>query len=245
MQIINLLIVSVCLVSPALSANIYSPFCPLGCPEMRAGNNLVFTHIYALSNNPTTKFADWAAYEVDVVNFGPSPGRSWGSNPVIPEEDVLEKGDYSGAFKSIGVDRGHMAPLAAFAGSKYWYETNYMSNIVPQTSALNQGAWEELEQAIRDGVSYGEPLFVINGSLYENPMADMPKANEDHEIPSAFYKIVYDVKGNAAAFIMEQDTPRSASYCSKQVSLDELKTRVGYKLPPVSLRGGMQKRVGC
>ncbi|MGF1708905.1 DNA/RNA non-specific endonuclease [Enterovibrio baiacu] len=240
-----LLIASVFIATPALSANIYSPFCPLGCPAAKADNNLVFTHIYALSNNPTTKFADWAAYEVDVVNFGPGPGRNWGNNPVLPEEDVLEKGDYSGAFKAIGADRGHMAPLAAFAGSKYWYETNYISNIVPQSSALNQGAWEELEQAIRDGVSYGESLFVINGSLYEKPMEDMPKANEEHEIPSAFYKLVYDEKGNAAAFIMEQDTPRSASYCSKQVSLEDLKSRVGYQLPPVSLSGGMQKRVGC
>ncbi|MFL7010960.1 DNA/RNA non-specific endonuclease [Enterovibrio norvegicus] len=231
--------------SPAISANIYSPFCPLGCPESKADNNLVFTHIYALSNNPTTKFADWVAYEVDVVNFGPGPGRNWANNPVLPEEDVLEKGDYSGAYNTIGADRGHMAPLAAFAGSQYWYETNYISNIVPQASALNQGAWEELEQAIRDGVSYGDSLFVINGSLYEKPMADMPKSNEDHEIPSAFYKLVYDEKGHAAAFIMEQDTPRTTPYCSKQVSLDELKSRVSYLLPDVSLSGGLQKRLGC
>ncbi|OEE65838.1 DNA/RNA endonuclease [Enterovibrio norvegicus FF-33] len=245
MNLPHLLSIPALFLSLSASANIYSPFCPLGCPEVRDGNNLVFTHIYALSQNPTTKFADWAAYEVDVVNFGPGPGRNWGNNPVLPEEDVLEKGDYSGAFKAIGADRGHMAPLAAFAGSKYWYETNYISNIVPQSSALNQGSWEDLEQAIRDGVSYGESLFVINGSLYEKPMDDMPKANEDHEIPSAFYKVVYDERGNAAAFIMEQDTKRTTRYCDKQVSLQELKTRVGYSLPEIALSSAMKKRIGC
>jgi len=56
---------------------IYSAHCPVGCPENPAGNNLVFGHLYALSNNGNSKMADWVAYEVDVANFGESPGRDW------------------------------------------------------------------------------------------------------------------------------------------------------------------------
>ena len=62
---------------------------------------------------------------------------------------------------------------------------------------------------------------------------------------TSFYQIVYDVKGNAVAFIVVQDTPRSASYCSMQVSLEALKSRVGNVLPSVSLTQRIQKRVRC
>jgi endonuclease G len=48
-------------------------YCPIGCPSFDINNNdVAFNHTYALSNNPTTKFADWVAYEVNVLNFGVS-----------------------------------------------------------------------------------------------------------------------------------------------------------------------------
>lgn len=56
--------------SATASADILSVHCPLGCPLNPEGNDLVFGHVYALSNNGDTKFADWVAYEVDVTNFG-------------------------------------------------------------------------------------------------------------------------------------------------------------------------------
>lgn len=200
------------IVSSSASANIISPFCPLGCPDVRDGNNLVFTHIYALSNNPTTKFADWTAYEVNVLNFGPGPSRDWKNNPLIPERHRLEKNDYTGANDENDMERGHMTPLAAFAGSDYWWETNYLSNIVPQHERLNGGAWEDLEKAVRDSVKYKESVYVVTGTLYEKKMKPMPKSNESHQVPSG-----YDVKGNGVAFVMEQDIKKGVKYCDTQV----------------------------
>ena len=60
-------------------------------------NKLIFAHLYALSNNPSTKLADWVAYEVDVGNFGPSPGRIWIADPLLNEDETLEEKDYLGA----------------------------------------------------------------------------------------------------------------------------------------------------
>ena len=115
---------------------------------------------------PETKFSNWVAYEVNPQNFGVSPGRNWDNNDAFPETVVLEEKDYSGAWSALGVDKGHMAPLAAFAGNPYWYETNYISNITPQKSELNQGPWERLEAAIRQGAAYDAPFFVVTGSLF-------------------------------------------------------------------------------
>ncbi|MEI8611597.1 DNA/RNA non-specific endonuclease [Enterovibrio sp. Hal110] len=245
MNLSHLFSIPALFLSLSTSANIYSPFCPLGCPEVREGNNLVFTHIYALSNNPETKFADWTAYEVNVLNFGPGPGRDWMENKLIPDEDKLEEKDYVGAYGALGMERGHMTPLAAFAGSDYWWETNYISNIVPQHKVLKGGAWEDLEEAIRHSVEYKKPVYVVTGSLYEKPMTDMPKADEDHQIPSGFYKLVYDTDGNGAAFVMDQDIVKGIKYCETAVSVATLNERVGYQLPAVKESTAMKSRVGC
>ena len=50
-------------------ADILSVHCPLGCPSNPIGNDLIFGHVYALSNDPDTKFADWAAFLLDKEFF--------------------------------------------------------------------------------------------------------------------------------------------------------------------------------
>lgn len=244
MSLCALLILS----SPVVYAadTIYSAHCPVGCPENPAGNHLVFGHLYALSNNGNTKMADWVAYEVDVANFGESPGRDWASDPFLSPDVTLEENDYKDASKEpLDADRGHQAPLASFAGSRYWYELNYLSNITPQDKDLNQGAWKNLEDAERDAVSYRNTLFVLTGPLYEKPMPKMPGADEPHLVPSAYYKIVYDKAGNAAAFYMEQSTPRQTNYCSKAVQITELQSKLKYKLPMFKPSTAILTRLGC
>ena len=124
------------MLSPSANADILSLHCPVGCPSNPTENDLVFSHLYALSNNPETKFADWVSYEVDVLNFGDTPGRKWKAAPLLEKNKTLEPSDYK-KVSDISSDRGHQAPLA---GSRYWCELNYLSNITPQNKYLNQGA---------------------------------------------------------------------------------------------------------
>lgn len=225
---------------------IYSVHCPLGCPQNPAENRLVFGHLYALSNNSNSKMADWVAYEVDVANFGESPGRNWASDPLLSSDTTFEKPDYEDASKEpLDADRGHQAPLASFAGSRYWYELNYLSNITPQEKDLNQGPWKNLEDAERDAVSFRNSLFVLTGPLFERQMPKMPGADEPHIVPSAYYKIVYDKAGNAAAFYMEQSTQRQTNFCTKTIQLDALQSKLKYTLPALKPNSVVLKRLGC
>lgn len=225
---------------------IYSVHCPLGCPQSPAENRLVFGHLYALSNNSNSKMADWVAYEVDVANFGESPGRGWASDPMLSPDTTLEELDYKDASKEpLDADRGHQAPLASFAGSRYWYELNYLSNITPQDKDLNQGPWKNLEDAERDAVSFRNSLYVLTGPLFEEQMPKMPGADEPHIVPSAYYKIVYDKAGNAAAFYMEQSTPRQTNFCTKTIQLDVLQSKLKYALPKLKSNSAVLKRLGC
>ncbi len=221
-------------------------YCPLGCPASPPQNVLVFHHLYALSNNSKTKFADWVAYEVDVANFGESPGRDWSSDPLLSPADTLEEADYKDASKMpLDADRGHQAPLASFAGSRYWYELNYLSNITPQDKDLNQGAWKALEDAERAAVSYRNPLFVITGPLYHQPQPPLPFADEPHQVPAAYYKLIYDQSGTAVAFYMPQTTARQTDFCSTSLPLSELQQKLSYTLPRLTAGPALFRRLGC
>jgi endonuclease G len=227
-------------------AEIRSVHCPIGCPSLEIINSdVVFNHTYALSNNAETKFADWVAYEVDVLNFGDSPGRNWGNDPLVDDNESLEEPDYKGAFKQLKTDRGHQAPLASFAGHQNWSELNYLSNITPQKSALNQGSWVQLESAIRGAVSFRNSLFVITGTLYSKDEKPLPQADETHKIPSAYYKVVYDIQGNSASFMFDQDLPRSAKYCEQIISNKDLYAKISYSMPNFSDANEILKRLGC
>lgn len=233
------------LFSTSIFADILSVHCPLGCPESPSKNDLIFAHVYALSNNPATKFADWVAYEVNPTNFGPSTGRIWKADPLLNDNETLEAKDYKGANSSIlEADRGHQAPLASFTGSQYWYEVNYLSNITPQDKDLNQGPWKILEDAVRDATSYNNPLFVITGPLFNIEMADLPKADEPHVIPSGYFKIIYD-KSGATAFLMQQNSNRKDDYCMKTLPLSDLKKLVTFQLPDFKNSKEIYKRLGC
>ena len=242
----KIMLFSLIVYSAIANAEIRSVHCPLGCPSLDIkDNDVVFNHTYALSNNPETKFADWVAYEVNVLNFGDSPGRKWGNDPLIDDDESLEGSDYKGAFKQLKTDRGHQAPLASFAGHKHWAELNYLSNITPQKSALNQDSWVDLEGATRNAVSFRKSLYVITGTLYFENEEPLPHADESHRIPSAYFKIIYDLKGNAASFLFDQDLPRNTNHCDQQISNKELKLQIPYTLPSFTDSTKILKRLGC
>ncbi len=236
------------LISGFLNASEFrTPNCPIGCPSLEIeGNIVIFERLYSLSQNKKTQFADWVAYEVDVLNFGTSTNRTWKNNPLLDDTERLEKGDYSEASNKLDVDRGHQAPLASFVGNRYWPTLNYLSNITPQAKALNQGAWKNLEEAVRDAVGFRENLYVITGTLYRNEMSALPKADEPHDIPSGYYKIVYDEKGQSVSFLMSQKTSRDTHYCTTTKTLSELRKIVPYSLPNGLVESKeILKRLGC
>ena len=246
MKIQRLLFVLFALLPLPANAEILSVHCPLGCPGNPNGNDLVFSHVYALSNNPETKFADWVAYEVDVVNFGNSPGRNWKADPLLDEGATLEPADYQGANSSdLKADRGHQAPLASFAGSRYWAELNYLSNITPQHKNLNQRAWKELEDAVRSAVSFRDSLFVITGPLYEGGVLQLPNADESHQVPTAYFKTIYNQKGESASFVMKQSISKDAEYCETKTSLAAIRPKVTFGIPGLAESSALSMRLGC
>lgn len=203
---------------------------PLGTS---ASNDMIIRDIYALSANDTTKFADWVAYRLTPQEVWGSLDleRRWRSDPWLADAETLETGaedDYEGAFQDRDYDRGHLAPLATFAGSVYASQTNYLSNIVPQKKGLNRGPWRILEEKVREQVEKGRVIWVMTGPLYERDMPPLPNADEPHKVPSGYWKIILrqdPQQLRVAAFILDQDTSGNADLVEHVVSVDEVERR--------------------
>jgi len=210
---------------------IVSQHCIGSCPDGAESNQIIKREIYTLSNNAETKFADWVCYKVTPQTIGKSKKRRWKADPALQEPQTLEPGDYKAAHKTIKTDRGHQAPLASFAGTPYWKQTNYLSNITPQKSALNQGAWVRLESKVRKlAKKYGE-VWVMTGPLYTKEMPKLPGADEPHTVPSGYWKIVI-VKTSSketpyqhASFIFPQTAGRKDNICEYKRKITDIESK--------------------
>lgn len=202
---------------------------PAGTPLT---NDLIIRDDYALSSNDSTKFADWTAYRADTNKFvGSSKSRNWKSDPWLDPDETLETSDYKGAFDILNTDRGHQVPLASVKGSVNWYEVNYLSNITPQKSILNQGPWKILEELERK-TAYHYNLIVYTGTLYNLPADPLPNADEKHKVPSGYWKILFvweknEKKFKYAAFIFNQDVKKDMSVWDGVVNIDEIELYSG------------------
>jgi endonuclease G len=248
---------------PKLDPITVPPLCLAGCPlGAPAANRLVTGETLIFSNNGRTKFADWTAYIVTARHFGPSRVRNWHADPRLPENETLEPEDYEGAYAALGVDRGHLAPLASFSGAGDWRSLNYLSNVTPQMSALNRGPWAGLEKAVRQLAvsSEASDVYVLTGPLYERTMPVLPKTDEPHSVPSGYWKVVAIVGADgveAAAFVMDQGLPREADFCRPDLrtALGDMEHRIGLRLFPelsaaaredlAARSGTMVQRLGC
>ncbi|GAB2195866.1 DNA/RNA non-specific endonuclease [Sessilibacter sp. MAH4] len=232
-----LLVLSFFLASTEVFA-VNSQHCPGSCPSGTPSSNfVVFRDPYTLSNNATTKFADWVAYRITPSTIQGGRSRNFRADPILFPSRTLEPNDYDGAAVQIGTDRGHQAPLASLGAFSNFEVLNYLSNVTPQAAGLNQGPWNILEDRVRRLVQTGgfSEVFVLTGPLYEFFFASLPNADESHRIPSGYWKVLYtNVNGNiqTAAFIMEQTTPRSANFCFQQVTIDEVEFRSRLNLFP-------------
>jgi endonuclease G len=197
--------------------------CPLGAPET---NDTVVREIYTISTNDLTKMADWVAYRITPETIGTSEGRNWSPDSNLAVDETLREEDYDHAPGSLHIDRGHQAPLAAFSGTNTAQDTNVLSNITPQASALNQGPWQRLEGRERELTRrLNGTVYVYTGPLFERMMRPMPNAPEFHRVPSSYWKVIVTPDRRLSVFLMDQNTPRRANFCDSRVPLAEVQLR--------------------
>jgi len=112
-----------------------------------------------------------------------------------------------------GYDRGHMAPnwgVSICYGRQAQVESFLLTNVIPQSPALNRGLWETLEKIISNDYAerFGQ-VWVICGPIFGSNLGTLKDGKV--LIPDRCYKIVLRVDQNGSphvlAFEMPQDLP--------------------------------------
>ena len=161
---------------------------------------LTKTHL-EIRYSPDWEMPFWVGYRLDVEQLKGQTNRR-GDFRIDPDLDAgpQAKGeDYRGS----GFDRGHMAPPSDFRADRLSNsETFLMTNIAPQTPALNRTAWRRIEQEIRHIVTLATDVWVCTGNIVRAQEADSGVRKigeaEDVHVPAYCWKAVLVTEKNWA-----------------------------------------------
>ena len=248
MKTIPTLWVSVLLIcaNAALAQSVHISHCLRACPQVSdARNEVVVRHLYAASIMQNSGLAEWVAYRVVPGSVGVASllVRWWqqdellqtpnglvdsdsGVDFVQPDLSNAQDRDYRlNEIRLTSEDRGRLAPMTSFAGTPYWDELNYLSNMAPIPQGLRVGSWSRLDQALNELVASTGSLYVVSGPLYAGT-----GLRSDLE-PSHFYKLITDGE-RIAAFRFPVGAAAHADYCAYRSSLEQIESESGFALLP-------------
>jgi len=155
---------------------------------------VLVTEYFVTCHQDEYRIPEWVAYRLTADDMTGEAERSddFRADPDLPEGDRAELADYAGS----GYDRGHMAPAAAFKRSDAaMSQTFVLSNMAPQTPALNRQMWRLLEEDVRGLASQAANTWVFTGSLFvdENGAMIEPTTFVGENrvaVPTHFYKVI-------------------------------------------------------
>ena len=144
---------------------------------------------FKVSFNPVTHIPNWVAWTITADRLN-NPVVSRNSASFTPDRRVsgcAVPADY----RRSGYDRGHMAPAADMKWDEQAMKDCFLfTNIAPQATSLNTGAWNKLEQACRNQASVDSlgTVVVICGPVmtsgYTSTIGDTEVV-----VPPAFFKV--------------------------------------------------------
>ena len=180
----------------------------------------------------TLKHPVWCAYHVlrDATHENADrPGFTKDKSvPLAPAPD---------AYTKSGYDRGHMVPNYAIVtryGLDAQKKTFRMSNIAPQSPALNRGVWRDVEHRIADlwTARYGE-IWVIVGCI--SPNRGETLSGSDVDVPESYYQVIIAQEGmdvRVLALLFDQTVDWKAWAARHIVTIDELEQKTGLDFLP-------------
>lgn len=135
-------------------------------------------------------------------------------------------------YNHSGYDRGHMAPnhaIAVMCDDEAQKETFLLSNITPQSKALNQRWWERLERVELSYFTHTfKEVWVIDGPVFGDHPVTLP--NGPVQVPDACYKIFIARKADqlhVLAFLADQGVKGDEPLSQYRVSINDIESRVG------------------
>lgn len=185
---------------------------------------------YTLSYNDHHEVANWIAYALRPEHLKDCVGRA---NNFYPDPNLRAGSATREDYFRSGFDRGHLAP----AGDMKWdrqvmKESFYLSNITPQTPAMNRGKWVKLETLVRAWAKSAQETIIVTGPVLKNDLRQIGPSRVS--VPEYHYKAVMVTRGNkreAIAFLMPQQ-PTFSDLKAYSISVRELEELTGFDFFP-------------
>lgn len=155
---------------------------------------------FTLDFNPSLHIPNWVAWELtrEETEGGESRSNFQRDNDV---DGCPDTSDYTGS----GYDRGHMAPAADMKwNATAMRQCFYMTNICPQSHALNGGTWKKLEEKCRLWAQADSAILIVCGPIL-TPEPDEFIGKTGVAVPKGFFKVICSPYANpprAIGFIM-------------------------------------------
>ncbi|MDP9205251.1 MAG: DNA/RNA non-specific endonuclease [Gemmatimonadota bacterium] len=231
----------------------YAGNAEFGVPaDADASDDFVITRDqYQISYNHNRNTPNWVSYEFDASHFAPDGTTvdrcdCFTHDPALPASFThLTTADYTGAgaFAGYPIDRGHMARSFDFtSGTLDNAMSYYLSNIIPQAAAVNQGPWKILEDTLGNLARFHDKeVYVIDGVAGSKGSV---KGEGKITIPAGEWKValvmprnhgladVHDYRNieDVIAVIMPNDPGPNPDWKTYKTTVDEVERVSGYDL---------------
>jgi endonuclease G len=136
-------------------------------------------------------------------------------------------------YKYSGYDRGHLVP----AGDMKWSsqamnDCFYLTNMLPQKQALNSGAWNQLEQKVRNWAIRDSALIIVTGPVLSKYDWNTTIGDTRVVVPSSMFKAIlapHTTPMRAIAFVYS-NKKAEGSLADHAVSIDHIENITGLDL---------------
>lgn len=203
---------------------------------------------YMFRYDTTYRQSAWVAYLLTASDMESNGAER--SDDFIVDGKVVEKGwpwAETADYANSGYDRGHLCPSADRNDNESENRATFlMSNISPQTPALNRGVWKRLEEQVRRWAVRLDSVYVVTGGVLDDDLEFMNGIG----IPRYFYKVVLakvDGEWQSAGFVMPNTTTVSGPWKDYEVTVDSVEMLCGldfYYTLPDAVEDKTESRIG-
>lgn len=152
-------------------------------------------------------------------------------DPKVPRYCQQTRTKGYGSKKGTIYHRGHLVGANAMDNSKHTMEESfYMTNVVPQASEFNRGAWlatEEYQECLREQ----SDILVVGGVAFNDDTNDYFLRGHSVKTPDLFWKIVITGQGGYYAWIFPNTDEMVESEAIKHMtSIAQIENTIGFSL---------------
>lgn len=183
---------------------------------------------YIADFDSTRQLPFWVAYELlPEETMGEAVRKS-----SFKRDERVKNGAVHGDYTHSGYDRGHLKPAADSKSSQERMDASFlMTNVAPQSPALNRGSWKQLEERVRSWTQEYGAIHVVCGP---GPETIGTLGEHDVAIPADCWKAVLRTAPDTAciAFLMPNTMEKLRPFAAYRITVDSLEHRLGIDLFP-------------